>query len=697
LTFSRNAGSSIKYKNFGVEGSGDPGEYQMCCVKNLRRISAIVLLLMLAACGGGGGGGASTGSLTLSTSALVFSTNNLTFTPAPQFVTATVSTKSQSVYMRIVVTGQAVANVTNIAVTGATSGQASVIPANAQVLGPGTFTSTITVTACTTSLACTSGLIGTPQSINVTYTIDAIDSTSSGVSYTLGTAATAADYSRPIIVTSSSGFTATSSVPWLTLTPASSSTAGSAQLTAALVQPMVDTFDSGTRTAQITLTNSTGNQLVLPVALTIAKPQLDQVTPHVAVAGAAGTVILRGKYLDLLPTIAAAIEFATTVGGAGVPANSVTLVSPTELRVTHPALAAGPWLVQMRSSSGTLIDRSRARLYAATPPAYPAGVISYPVASGKYVNAFAYDAERKALLVGVVYTGLNNGYGSNELYRIGYNVGWVDKIHVNVPNLDALTLTADGRQLLVASETGGNVLPTIERRDPTSLAATASSTTVPNAFNQGFMSLAVTSNGDVLALADSHPNCCGYPLYRYVPSDATLSQIPSTSFSRGIVAASADGSTAMVGDTSVGGGLNIIYNFNASTGSLSQWGSNAQRFEVRQLQLSRDGAHALFNTTELYDRLTFTLRGRLPVSSRASVLNAAGTVAYTYGADGKLHKYDVSAFIAGGTYTESGTGVTLAGNPSAVPGEVGVKMLLSPDGGTLFLAGTQQIVVVPAP
>jgi len=69
------------------------------------------------------------------------------------------------------VSGSAVANVSNFTISG-NSGQAAVTPAFASRLGAGTFAGTVTVHACLNDQTCATGeLAGSPQVINVTYTI----------------------------------------------------------------------------------------------------------------------------------------------------------------------------------------------------------------------------------------------------------------------------------------------------------------------------------------------------------------------------------------------------------------------------------------------------------------------------------------------------------------------------------------------
>ncbi|HKE94103.1 MAG TPA: hypothetical protein VKB34_07340, partial [Povalibacter sp.] len=57
-----------------------------------------------------------------------------------------------------------------------------------------------------------------------------------------------------------------------------------------------------------------------------------------------------------------------------------------------------------------------------------------------------------------------------------------------------------------------------------------------------------------------------------------------------------------------------------------------------------------------------------------------------------LLRFDISATNGGNAFTQLGNPVPL----TALPGS-GARMTISPDGNTLFLAGSTQIVIQPTP
>ena len=153
---------------------------------------AALIACFVAGCGGGGGGGSPPPpQFTVSPTNLSFSASGPNAaTPPTQRLTATIDgVNAGTVFIRIVVTGPAVANVTNPIITGPTTGQATVVPASPAVLGPGMHSSIITVSACTTDINCSGPqLSGSPVVINVGYQVGAVPAPPNTVAPSVGTA-----------------------------------------------------------------------------------------------------------------------------------------------------------------------------------------------------------------------------------------------------------------------------------------------------------------------------------------------------------------------------------------------------------------------------------------------------------------------------------------------------------------------------
>ncbi len=162
-----------------------------------RTACGLCILLLLAGCGGGGGNGGggdtppSTGMLPSSgnppsgtlptfaatTTPLVFSAPIPNHTPDSQRISVTFSgNTSGKLYVVASVSDSSVVNASVSAVnqTGATpTVDVFALPASASSLLRGTYSSTITLTACVDDSTCQAGqLSGSPQTVNVTYTLN---------------------------------------------------------------------------------------------------------------------------------------------------------------------------------------------------------------------------------------------------------------------------------------------------------------------------------------------------------------------------------------------------------------------------------------------------------------------------------------------------------------------------------------------
>lgn len=690
--------------------------------------SAWLAVLLLAACGGGsgdgsagggsGGGGSggnsSTGTLSLSASSLVFTAAGLGATSPPsQLVTATVSTNVAApvVYVRVAASGTAVTSVSNLQISG-NSGSAFVAVASPNALGPGVHASTITVTACTGGPDCTSGIIGSPQTINVTYTINGLQLTgASQLDYVVVPSSPNNEFRRVILLKAYPSATLTSSVPWLTVTSASAITSNdSDSYDAALLRPLVDNMDSGRYTGAITVTVPGLAPTTIPVTLVIAKPQLEQVTPYVALANRPGTVTLRGQELNQISS--SGIDLLPAGGGAPIPPTTVTVITGSELRMTYPPLAAGAYQVRMKDAQGVVSDRSRARLYVYDPPAFTATTLQYPAGALRQVQQLWFDPERSALWVLVDYP--SAGIAATQILRYTYSGGaWSGPVVMRTGPASGMTLSADGQTLYLSSRaetmSGSYAVNDLLLTDPTTLQVR--STVHPTGTGTDFQTFAYSSNGDLFTVETSRVLSGLWQPYKldshtgeFAVSAASFPMSVAPSFSHGVVAGSADGSRILFADN---GSFAGIYDFSASIP-----GSSLAPVSLRLTSalLDRTGDRALLSTYDgdlpLYDR-TWHLLGSLPTRSfgglgpapattYSALLAPSGTVAYTYTWGGALRRFDLTQSVAG-EFAPDATPVALSADAGLNAGASNVVMAITPDGQTMFIAGGTQIVVVPLP
>jgi hypothetical protein len=89
------------------------------------------------------------------------------------------------------------------------------------------------------------------------------------------------------------------------------------------------------------------------------------------------------------------------------------------------------------------------------------------------------------------------------------------------------------------------------------------------------------------------------------------------------------------------------------------------------------------------------LIGTLPDTTLAVIVHPDGSRAYVLDNAGNLRSFDLTANVMGGAYPEVGTGVAIGTFGETDAG--GVRMAITPDGGTLFIAGRGGILVQPSP
>jgi hypothetical protein len=655
--------------------------------------------LLLAGCGGGGGGGGggdgggagggggggsgsggnnTVGTFTVTPSTLTFAAASTVNSIVPsQVITGTVSgVSSQTLYFNVRVEGNAVAEVGNIRITGPTTGTATVRTIPAQELGAGVFQSWITVVACTTSPECTSGVIGTPQTVHVVHTVTGLRSSVHELNF--GPALdqiTASDLTRTfgVIGYPAQDWTATTSVPWLTLTPTGGNAGGETTVTATLDQSHVESLTNGGYRGAITLTPSSGAPVTIPFTLGVSRVRVNYVNPYVAQAGVSGSVIIRGESLSRYPI--SALRFGSH------DAVSFTLVSDTEIHAVHPPLAAGSYAVHLINPQG--IDNTRAALVVVDPPSYAAAVLTYPVAANAIPRCLQYDAERRALIVSV---SLNDGtLSSRRLLRYTHASGWGAPTSVTLPFDAGCALSADGRQVIVGAEgpSSGSFTLMVTERDPVTFAELRS-TADPRLQLLSGRAVAVVNDGRAVIVTSGE-------VKSYWPLRPEIGVFPGfaghfVGTHAGQIGGSGDGSLVLIGSAS-NGNTPDVYRYDSST----QLTTTSLRTSVEApIAINRTGSRVIINHRNVYDR-DLTAIGALPASTRIAALAPSSMRAYTYDENGTIRTFDVTAPV-NGSFPE----VDPPRTPTAAPGTTaGNLMLVTPDERAVFLMGNLRIVLTP--
>ena len=642
--------------------------------QHLLRFAPIAISLIITACGGGSSGnGGSAGQLSLATNTLTFTAPSTNSTPPSQIVTATVTgVASGTLYIKIVSTGPAVASISDVAITTSTTGQASVYPASATTLGPGVYDSTITVYACTSDPACSSGqLAGSPQTINVTYTISGFGASPSSLNYSIGNSPIDGDLKRLLTVTAypDRDWSIASDVAWLSVSPTTGNTGDASQVTASLEPAQLDTLNNGTYSGSVTITPTSGPAVTVPVTQTISRTQVNYVAPYIAVSGVSEEVIIRG---DNFSEIA-----VQNVKFGDYSASTFNIISATEIRATHPALAAGNYPVQLENNSGAY--RSLAKLVVVDPPTFDDVTISR---SGT-ITGFLYDAEREAIYVA--------NRTNNEIERYKYNsVDWIsDSIAVN--KLRGIALTPDGGTILAMSDDSVVHISTETFTVTTTSNAPYASDAIL-ASRVDLNNVAVANDG-IASIMTETPASSGYDsAYSYNISTREFTSISYTlTSSNQNVTATGDGSRVVAVGT-LGSPPGRVFYYDSSSGKYIGTSIFQNAYYANA---NRDGSRWILNLASMYDD-QFTLYSTVPKVG-GPAFSPDGRYLYVYtDSDGTIHKYDLDVLNGDGVISEIGTGTAVPTAPLS-PYVVTPYMTITPDGSKLIIAGDDKLRIQTAP
>ena len=430
-----------------------------------------------------------------------------------------------------------------------------------------------------------------------------------------------------------------------------------------------------------------GNSQVINATYDIP-PIVRYVAPYVGVATsgspltASGSVIIRGQGFEQFPV--------QNVTFNGVSASTFSVVSDTEIEASYTALPAGTYQVQVvaPSSPGSIVSEASLWIVpvtnygAATTLAYPPGMR----VTG--VDQLRYDAERQALLL-VVTTG-----SGTELLRYAYSSsgGWsTTPATVSFPNLSDIALSTQGGELLALSP------QYLTELDPGTLAIKTQYTPGPTLAPAGvdLKNLAVANDGNaIVTTTTGNGSSASTPLYLFAARNPAFTQNSTTpSLDNATPGASADGSVVALqqGDPSLTSAPSV-YQYTASSEAFASTAAAINQGTIAPA-LDQSATRIVLNGTDVYDS-SFTLLGTLlPTSTTlAVVVSPNADCAYTFDSSGQILAFNLITSMSGGPFPQ--VGATSVSNPGT---SGAVKMAISPDGGTLFLAGSSQIVVAPAP
>jgi len=398
-------------------------------------------------------------------------------------------------------------------------------------------------------------------------------------------------------------------------------------------------------------------------------PTLLSVAPRVEPAGSSDTVIIRGQGLRAFNI--SGVRFGDTA------ATAFTVNSTgTELSATHPALAAGSYVIHLDSTNHAGEIPSNVALRVVDPVAYTATTLDH-LPSTTALRSLTYDFERQAL---IAVTDAAGGSIGRYQYASG---AWSAPTSVANGFLDAAP-SADGTQLFAINQTHLVPVDAVTLAQGTGVAAPSLAT---NSFlknivvgydNRSLITTSLTTSGSTQGYIYDPPSGIiglnGIPLNNATP----------TMSSSGAGAVVSQGDSTLTSDVPV-------YVYATATNVL-----NTTPVSLRQNGIppavNRSFTRVVLNGTKVYDG-SFALLGTLPDTTAAVVLKSDGSRAYAFDtAAGGILVYDISVDRDEAAYTALGPVTALAGDPGS-----GVRIAITPDSGTLFVAGSLRVVVQPTP
>lgn len=648
-----------------------------CCLSSFKRTVCIVAsAVTLVSCGGGGGGGGGSGgasneAFTVSPSSVSLSavqagrsssqTLTITATRGSIFINDSKITQSGGFFSR-----------SSLTFTSQTTAQFTITPQSTAT--PGTFTGSVTIRVCSNPTCDGSDAAGSPKVIPITFSVTpfaGLRMDPPAIDFVTRTGVLPSSKSATIAQSSGSTPWTVSGLPsWLSVTPPS----GTLTPAQSLTFNVTNASSPGVQNATVTFTAGALTKDV-PVSLVVNAPQANFVAPYVVPAGTAGQVIIRGYGFLTLST-------PLQVSFGGTPATAAFVQSDTEIGATYPALAAGSHAITV--GNGIAVpSRSGLKLVAITPPAYSAVTIPRPSSPGNVVDLI-YDGERQAVY-------LLDSNNRIERYTFASGTWNTSQLVVGSGGNAHLALAPDGTQLI---KTNG-AAPSLEVVDP----ATLSSTTVAATFTglaspASLGSIAFANDGNAIGSASG--SASGIALYRY---DMLLQRFTGLSWDStdATAFASGDGDTVILPTFDPGASNGLPFVYDASAGSILQGNQPVTRSS--RLSISRDSANILRVITSdtvfgapvvtSYGVGAFTIAGTLPAGVTGFVVSPDGNTAYAY-INNAVRKFNLTMPSNGG-FVETGSVSVVS------PGTSSISMAITPDGGTLFVAGNTNLLVVPAP
>jgi hypothetical protein len=456
-------------------------------------------------------------------------------------------------------------------------------------------------------------------------------------------------------------WTASSSVPWLTVT-GSGASGGSANLS--LIPSELATLRNGQSAATVTFSyhgpGVPGASLQLPVTLDLHLPTVNYVVPYVAYAGEAQEVIIRGAGFS--QGALAPVMFG------GVAAQSVTVRSDTEIRAVPPtSLPVGSGAVTIDNSLGLV--RSRAALVVRTHPNYPFASVAVP--SSSWIHNVIHDAERDAVLSARDRQQPDGG-AVTRFARDAVTGEWSATTQAFDDLID-IAMSPDGKELLVLARK-------LHRVDPETLAI-VETVDVPNHFAGRSSTLGVMNDGTVMVFSAQ---------VTYSLLERTF--VPLVANFEAHVTVSGDGSRAVL--SPINGSRGAFFHYDSSTSTLHD--TKVVQDSYSEGTLSRTGSRLL--SSSFVRDADFALVGELhdgSFSLAGDALSPDGQRVYVLQSQ-LSNQTTLRIFDASSSMPVLPELSPIQYGSADYPG-IGGRIHVSLDSKAIFILGPERFIVQPAP
>lgn len=637
-------------------------------VAGLKYLSTILVLLPLISCGGDGDGdggaldSGSTANPQFSISRKQVSFNaveaDTTFLDSEIVTGRVIDYTGDHLYIIVEVFSNTAVQTVNVQVTGTDQGTLYIVPHQPTTLGRGVYTDSIRVNACEDA-SCSRHLRGSPQTLNVTYTVTEGGEYTPDVTHLVYEArrmqsgpAQTVDFDYNSVVSSwVAEIEYHDGAGWLSATPDSGEVRAGTPATISLTAAGLE---AGLYHADLVVRSESGVVSTrVPVTYLVQEADVQYVSPYVAISGESRETVIRG--IGFNDSSISDVRFGDSS------ASLFSVLSDTEIVATYPSLAAGVYPVSVINTKQAIVGN--AELVVVDPQTYTSASLGSSHAKAKII----YDATRQCLYV-------QHRVGFSQIEKITYDgTDWVQSALLEFNLLMDIDLTPDGKSLVLVTQDSLYYL------DPDSMATTR---IINSPEGVSFTKAAFANDGDLII----HSAAGG--LYRYHPDMDVITTIPldtSLSITDGIqVSANRDklvitSNPAMVLDSS-------DYT-HSETDDLGQL--------ISTLRANRDGSGILrahYSTGfAYYCDGDLNPLGNLPRDAFISLeFSPDGTKAYMLD-DLTLRTFDLTQPDGSGGFEEIESPVTLIDSPGA-----NQVSTISPDGNTFFVAGST-LVVQPLP